>query len=100
MYIVLYTMQRLNASVSSEIERNGFRVSPRLDTLSRLSRFIQLYSANKGRVLNDKEADACASLVLMKYTSPKRTTDNVTEIVNSIQFSDYKTHPMRLRSMM
>ena len=92
-------MQRLNASVSSEIERNGFRVSPRLDTLSRLSRFIQLYSANNGRVLTDKEANACASLVLMKYTSPKRTTDNVTEILNSLQSSDYKTHPMRLRSM-
>jgi len=92
-------MQRLNASVSSEIERNGFRVSPRLDTLSRLSRFIQLYSASNGRVLTDKEADACASLVLLKYTSPKRTTDNVTELVNSIQTTDYRPHSMRLRSM-
>jgi hypothetical protein len=92
-------MQRLNATISSEIDRNGFRISPRLDTMSRLSRFIQLHSAKNGRILSDSEATACATLVLMKYTSPKRTTDNVMELVASVQPSDYKPHSMRLRSM-
>lgn len=103
-------MSQLEQILDSSIVANGFRISPRLELGERLSRFIQLYSATKGRHLTTAEADACSSLILLtqdsnsiqhsrrRVVSKYRSSDEFLEAISNIPSSQYKAHPMTLRS--
>ena len=103
-------MNQLEQVLNIAIAASGFRISPRLELSDRLSRFIQLYSATKGRRLTLREADACSSLILLtqdsdsiqrsrrRVVSNYRSSEEFLEALSNIPSSHYKTHSMTLRS--
>ena len=69
-----------------------------MELLERLAHFIQRYLASMGRHLSNLEAEACASLVFLKYASTKPCKDSLEHVVSTIEPSQYKLHSMTLRS--
>jgi hypothetical protein len=102
--------QQLEQLLNTTIAASGFRISPRMELSDRLARFIQLYSATKGRHLTMAEADACSSIILLTYDSDsvqrsrRKTSSNTQsseeflETLSNIPSSHYKAHSMTLRS--
>jgi len=92
-------MQSLEVILNNAIMRHGLRISPRMSVGDRLTKFIQYYYESNGRHLSALEAEACAGLVTLKYSVPARTSQQLTDFLASVSPSQYKQHPMRLRSM-
>jgi len=92
-------MQTFEAILNSAIAVHGMRMSPRISVGDRLTRFIQQYYESKGRHLSTVEAEACAGLVLLKYRAPSKTSQQLTDFLSTLSPTQYKQHPMRLRSM-
>jgi len=103
-------MSNLEQVLNSAIVAGGFRISPRMELKDRLSRFIQLYSATKGRHLTTAEADACSGILLLthdsdsvqrsrrKAVSNQQSSVDFLDTISRIPSSHYKTHSMTLRS--
>ena len=103
-------MSSLEQVLNSTIVASGFRISPRLELRDRLSRFIQLYSAAKGRDLTVREADACSGILLLthdsdsvqrsrrKAVSNQQSSLEFLDTISRIPSSQYKAHSMVLRS--
>jgi hypothetical protein len=92
-------MQTLEVILNNAIARQGMRMSPRISVGDRLTRFIQHYYSTQGRHLSTMEAEACAGLVSMKYRTPSRGYEQLTDFLSSLSPTHYKQHSMRLRSM-
>ena len=92
----MYTLETI---LNSAITMQGLRMSPRNSVGTRLTRFIREYYETKGRHFSSDEAEACAGLVLLKYRAPSRTYQELTDFLASLSPTQYKQHPMRLRSM-
>jgi hypothetical protein len=67
-------MESFQASVLATIDAHGFRISPRLTFAEQLARFVHMYSLQKGKPLSFAEAEACASLMLLRYSVQKPTS--------------------------
>ena len=103
-------MSNLEQLLNTTIASSGFRISPRLELRDRLTRFIQLYSAEKGRHLTASEADACSGMLLLTHDSDsvqrsrRKASSNILssvdflDTISRIPSSQYKAHSMTLRS--
>lgn len=78
--------ESFNEQLQQVIESYGFRISPRLPTVDRLAKFIQLSCKEQGYHMDDEEAAAAASLVYMQYTTNEVPTfavvDNTVETID------------------
>jgi hypothetical protein len=59
--------QTFSEQLHQVIESSGYRISPRLPTIDRLAKYIQLSCNEQGMSMDDSEASTAASLVYMKY---------------------------------
>jgi len=103
-------MSNIEQLLNTTIAASGFRISPRLELRDRLTRFIQLYSAEKGRHLTASEADACSTILLLAHNSDsvqrssrrassnQQSSQDLLETLSKLSPSQYKAHSMTLRS--
>ncbi len=66
----------LNA-LNNAIDKHGFRVSPRLSLGDRLARYTQLYYESQGRWIDDDDARAAASMMMLKYSDLNARNDTL-----------------------
>lgn len=63
-------MTSLEQQLNTLIEKNGYRISPRLSLEDRLTRFIQMdHEAKHGEWLDTEDARQAARLTMMKYSA-------------------------------
>ena len=63
-------------ALNSAIEKNGLRISPRLSLGDRLARYTQLYYESQGRWVDEDDARAAASMMMLKYSERDRNARN------------------------
>ena len=59
-------------ALNDAIAKHGFRISPRLSLGDRLARYTQLYYESQGRWVDDDDARAAASMMMLKYSEADR----------------------------
>lgn len=71
------TWNTLEQQLNSSIEKNGYRISPRLSLEDRLTRFIQMENGDR---LSTEDARQAALLMMMKYSEagPSSPSSNTT----------------------
>ena len=62
----------LTNALNDAIDKHGFRISPRLSLGDRLARYTQLYYESQGRWVDDDDARAAASMMMLKYSEADR----------------------------
>lgn len=105
----------LTNALNDAIAKHGFRISPRLSLGDRLARYTQLYYESQGRWVDEDDARAAASMLMLKYSETNhnpRTDKMFTSTVvppnaprrpephksKSISFTNQGTHSMTRRS--
>ncbi len=63
-------------ALNDAIDKHGFRISPRLSLGDRLARYTQLYYESQGRWVDDDDARAAASMMMLKYSERDRNAQN------------------------
>jgi len=62
----------LTNALNDAIAKHGFRISPRLPLGDRLARYSQLYYESQGRWVDEDDAQAAASMIMLKYSDVDR----------------------------
>ena len=86
-------------ALNAAIEKRGFRVSPRLPLGDRLARYTQLYYESQGRWIDEDDARAAASMMMLKYSERDRNARNDTLFDGSTTSPAKQTKAPRRKSV-
>jgi hypothetical protein len=100
----------LTNALNDAIDKHGFRISPRLSLGDRLARYTQLYYESQGRWVDDDDARAAASMMMLKYSEADRNprkdkmfTDDAAPLKaprrKSVSFVSQPTQPIQTHTM-